>query len=164
MPQHPLADTAPGFVEMAHRIVWATAATVDPSGRPWTRVLPPRWRGDGDRLVGWVATMPTATKRAHLAAHPQVALTYWHPSQDTANAYCAAELVTDDATRQWLWDAFVGAPEPVGYDPAIIPFWADGPLSPAFAALRLNPWRLRVQPAAVMLEGATDQLREWRSS
>lgn len=53
--------------------------------------------------------------------------------------------------------------EPVGYDPAIIPAWSDGPLSPAFAALRLEPWRLYVQPAAVMLAGAADQVREWRA-
>ena len=28
-----LARVAPAFVEMAHRIVWATVATVDPQGR-----------------------------------------------------------------------------------------------------------------------------------
>ena len=39
----PLSGTAPAFVEIAHRIVWATAATVDPQGRPWTRVLHPIW-------------------------------------------------------------------------------------------------------------------------
>ena len=80
-----LSEVAPAFVEMAHRIVWASVATVDV------------------------------------------------------------------------------APEPVGYDPAIIPFWSDGPLSPAFAALRLEPWRIRVQPAAVMLAGAADQLRDWQA-
>lgn len=163
MPQHTLAETAPSFVEMAHRIVWATVATVDPSGRPWTRVLHPLWQWDGERLVGWVATMPTALKRAHLAAHPFVSVGYWHPDQDTATANCATELRTDDDTRSWLWEAFRAAPEPVGYDPAIIPFWAAGPLSPSFAALRLEPWRLYVQPAAAMLEGATDQVREWSS-
>jgi pyridoxine/pyridoxamine 5'-phosphate oxidase len=109
MPQ-PLSEVAPAFVEMAHRIVWATVATVDPSGRPWTRVLHPIWTWDGEQLVGWVATMPTPTKRAHLDAHPQVALTYWHPSQDTANAYCGAALHTDDETRGRLWEQFRTAP------------------------------------------------------
>ena len=28
------ADAAPAFVEMAHRIVWCTVATVDSHGRP----------------------------------------------------------------------------------------------------------------------------------
>jgi hypothetical protein len=99
-----LARVAPAFVEMAHRMVWATVATVDPEGRPRTRIL--------------------------------------HPIAE-------------------VWRRFAEGPEPVGYDPAIIPVWADGPTSPRFAGLRLEPWRLRVQPAAVMLKGAADQLLRW---
>lgn len=156
-----LTETAPAFVEMAHQIVWATAATVDAHGRPWTRVLHPLWQWDGERLIGWVAIGPTPLKRAHLAAHPYVSVTYWHPSHDTASAHCRASLHTDDETCTRLWERFAAAPEPVGYDPSIIPGW-DGPLSPGFAALRLEPWRVRVQPAAVLLQGAADQVREWR--
>ncbi|NMH80278.1 pyridoxamine 5'-phosphate oxidase family protein [Pseudonocardia xinjiangensis] len=148
---------------MAHRIVWASAATVDAQGRPWTRVLHPIWLWDGERLTGWIATGPTPTKQAHLAAHPYVSLTYWDPSHDTASAQCRASLHTDDETRTQLWDRFRSAPEPVGYDPAIIPGW-DGPLSPGFAALRLDPWRLHVQPAAVLLEGKNDQAMVWREA
>lgn len=156
-----LTETAPAFVEIAHRVVWATAATVDPQGRPWTRVLHPIWVWDGEQLTGWVGTSPTPTKQAHLAAHPYVSVTYWNPSHDTASAHCRASLHTDDATRTWLWEHFAAAPEPVGYDPAIIPTW-EGPLSPAFAALRLDPWRVRVQPAPVLLEGKAELVREWR--
>jgi hypothetical protein len=36
-----LASVAPAFVEMAHRIVWATVATVDLDGRPRGRILLP---------------------------------------------------------------------------------------------------------------------------
>jgi hypothetical protein len=156
-----LPDIAPAFVQMAHRIVWATAATVDERGRPWTRVLHPIWQWDGERLTGWIATGPTPAKRAHLAAHPYVSLTYWDPAQDTASVHCRATLHTDDETRTEVWERFRTGPEPVGYDPAIIPAW-DGPLSPGFAALRLEPWMLRVQPAAVLLEGAGDQIMVWR--
>ena len=42
-----LAKIAPQFVEMAHRIVWASAATVDAKKRPRTRVLHPLWIWDG---------------------------------------------------------------------------------------------------------------------
>ena len=156
-----LPDIAPAFVQMAHRIVWATVATVDGRGRPWTRVLHPIWQWDGERLTGWIATGPTPAKRAHLAAHPYVSLTYWDPAQDTASVHCRATLHTDDETRTEVWERFRTGPEPVGYDPAIIPAW-DGPLSPGFAALRLEPWMLRVQPAAVLLEGAGDQIMVWR--
>lgn len=157
-----LTETAPAFVEIAHRIVWATAATVDAQGRPWTRVLHPIWEWDGERLIGWIATSPTPTKRAHLAAHPYVSLTYWNPSHDTVSAYCRASLHADDTTCTAVWERFTAGPEPVGYDPAIIPAWKGGPLSPGFAALRLDPWRVRVQPAAVLLEGKGDLVREWR--
>ncbi|OLT23876.1 pyridoxamine 5-phosphate oxidase [Pseudonocardia sp. CNS-139] len=161
---HTLAETAPGFVEIAHRIVWATVGTVAPDGRPWSRVLHPLWQWDGTRLVGWVGTSPTSTKRAHLAASPYATVGYWDPTQDTATANCRAELRTDDETRTWLWEALRTAPEPVGYDPAIIPPWRGDPLSPTFAALRLDPWLVRVQPAATMLGGRDDLIREWRES
>jgi hypothetical protein len=158
-----LSDAAPAFVAIAHRIVWATAATVDAQGRPWTRILHPIWEWDGERLAGWIATGPTPTKQAHLAANPYVSLTYWDPSHDTASVQCRASLHTDEETRTELWERFRCAPEPVGYDPAIISGW-DSPLSPGFAALRLDPWRLHVQPAAVLIEGRNDQIMVWREA
>jgi hypothetical protein len=65
-----LATVAPAFVAMAHRIVWAGVATVDGRGRSRSRVLHPIWQWDGEQLTGWIATSPTPTKRAHLAAQP----------------------------------------------------------------------------------------------
>ncbi|MCB8968188.1 MAG: pyridoxamine 5'-phosphate oxidase family protein, partial [Ardenticatenaceae bacterium] len=47
---HELTEIAPAFVEMAHRIVWCNAATVDSKGRPRSRVLHPIWQWDGTRL------------------------------------------------------------------------------------------------------------------
>jgi len=150
-----LAVVAPAFREMAHRIVWATVATVDRHGRPRSRVLHPLWEWDGARLVGWVATGPTPVKRAHLERDPFVSVTYWHPSHDTCTAECRAEWAFDDETRTAVWDAFVSAPSPVGYNPSIVPGW-DSPTSPAFAALQLVPWRVRVFPGTVLLgEGGT---------
>ena len=152
-----LQTVAPAFVEMAHRIVWATVATVDPSGRPRGRILHPIWEHDGDGLVGWVATAPTGRKRADLAAHPHVSVTYWSPDHDTCTAECDAELLFDLDVRQQVWDRFANGPEPVGYDPSIIPQWTS-PTVDAFAALRLDPWRLRVMPGSVMLRGEGDVL------
>jgi general stress protein 26 len=158
-----LAETAPAFVEMAHRIVWATVATVDDQGRPRSRVLHPLWQWDGTSLVGWIATGPTPTKVAHLSHSPYVSVGYWSPDQDTCTAECRATLIDeDDDTRVWLWDAFVNAPAPVGYDPAIIPPWSGGPTSPAFVALRLEPWWLRVQPGALMAGDSTAKILHWR--
>ena len=155
-----LAATAPAFVAMAHWIVWATVATVDGAGRPRSRILHPLWEWDGEAMVGWIATSPTPIKRAHLDHSPYVSVTYWPPEHDTATAECAAEWVLDDAGRIAGWERFEAAPEPVGYDPAIIPPWAGGPTSDAFAILRLDPWRLRVFPGTVLL-GQGGEVLTW---
>jgi hypothetical protein len=158
----PLEQVAPTFVEMAHSIVWASVATVDADGRPRSRILHPIWQWDGYRLVGWIATSPTAVKRAHIAAHPDVSVSYWTTNHDTCGAECSAEWAFDDDTRTAVWKMFSSGPEPVGYDPAIIPPWKDGPTSDAFAALRLEPRRLRVMPGAAMLKGE-GQVLSWHA-
>jgi hypothetical protein len=141
---------------MAHRIVWASVATVDTQGRPRSRILHPLWDWDGRSLTGWIATGPTPLKRAHLQASPYVSVSYWSPDHDTAVAECRADWILDDEGRELLWHRFAEAPAPVGYDPAIVPAWKDGPSSPAFAGLRLTPWRLRVMPGTAMLGGGGD--------
>ena len=143
---------------MAHRIVWATVATVDRQGRPRSRILHPFWIWDGEELVGWIATGPTPLKRAHLERAPFVSVNYWSPAHDTCTAECRAMWAFDDETRRWVWQLFEEGPEPVGYDPSIVPAWKDGPTSPAFAALRLDPWRLRVLPGTAMLGGGGEVL------
>jgi hypothetical protein len=156
-----LAAVAPAFIEMAHRIVWCSVATVAPDGRPRSRILHPLWQWDGERLTGWVATGPTPAKRADLAASPYLSVSYWSPSHDTCTADCRAEWVLDDAARTMVWDLFVNAPAPVGYTPSIVPTWTS-PTAPAFAALRLEPYRLRVFPGTVLL-GQGGQVLSWRA-
>lgn len=158
---HDFAQVAPAFVEMAHRIVWATVATVDDHGRPRSRILHPIWQWDGARLVGWIATSPSPVKRAHLAAHPYASVNYWQPSHDTCVAECRAALHVDDDTRVAVWNLFTSGPQPVGYDPSIVPSWRGGPTSENFAAIRLEPWRLRVFPGTVLL-GQGGEVLTWR--
>ena len=156
-----LADVAPAFISMAHKIVWASVATVGPDGRPRTRVLHPIWEWDGNELVGWIATGPSPLKRAHLDAMPEVSVSYWAPSQDTCQADCAAAWAFDDETRTHVWQLFEHGPAPVGYDPSLIPGW-DSPTSEAFAVWRLDPYRLRVFPGTLLLAGE-GELRTWRA-
>ncbi|MEY2422936.1 MAG: hypothetical protein QOI95_3003 [Acidimicrobiaceae bacterium] len=151
-------EICPAFVEMAHRIVWCSAATVDTEGRPRSRVLHPMWQWDGSELVGWIATGPTPTKRTHLEQSPHISLNYWAANHDTCTAECVTEWVEDDEGRVRIWDLFKNGPAPVGYDPAIIPPWKDGPLSPAFMPLRVAPWRLRVFPGTVLMGQGGDVL------
>jgi hypothetical protein len=156
-----LTDVAPAFVEMAHRIVWCSAATVDAQGRPRSRILHPIWQWDGGRLVGWIGTSPTRTKRAHLQASPYISLNYWAPSHDTCVAECRASWAFDAETRTTVWELFRSAPSPLGYDPAIIPSWTS-PTAEAFAALRLEPWHLRVFPGSV-LRGQGGPVLTWQA-
>ncbi|MFN8485200.1 MAG: pyridoxamine 5'-phosphate oxidase family protein [Anaerolineae bacterium] len=158
----PLPVVAPAFVEMAHRIVWSSVTTVDPQGRPRSRILHPIWQWDGTHLVGWVATRPTPIKRESLDAHPYVSVNYWSPSHDTCVAECRATWAFDDETRKMVWNLFLHAPAPVGYDPSTIPVWPK-PTADAFAVLRLDPWRLRVFPGAAFLRQGGKVLT-WRAS
>jgi hypothetical protein len=155
-----LSEIAPAFLEMAHRIVWCSAATVDAHGRSRSRILHPLWQWDGSLLVGWIATSPTQTKRAHLTASPYMSLNYWSPSQDTCVAECRAQWAFDNDTRTMVWNLFLNAPEPVGYNPKIVPAWESATCD-AFAVLRVEPWRLRVFPGSVLL-GQGGTVLKWR--
>jgi hypothetical protein len=157
---HSLAEVAPAFVDMAHRIVWATVATVDPHGVPSTRILHPVWEWDGSELTGWIATSPRSPKARHLASTPTVSLTYWDPTHDTCSATCRAVWESTAPERQSGWDRFLHAPAPVGYDPSIIPQWTS-PEADEFGILRLEPDALRVMPGSLMLQG-TGELLTWR--
>ncbi|MEM9036086.1 MAG: pyridoxamine 5'-phosphate oxidase family protein [Actinomycetota bacterium] len=160
-PMTELSVAAPAFVEIAHKIVWATVATVDPSGAPRTRVLHPIWEWDGSTLTGWVATSPLSPKAKHLAHDARVSVTYWDQGHDTCTADCVAIWELDEVSRRAGWDRFASAPEPVGYDPTIIPGWTD-PMADAFGIVRLEPTALRVQPVAVMT-GQGGSVSTWRA-
>ena len=151
-------DTAEAFIRMAHRIVWASVTTVEPDGRPRSRILHPIWEWVADELVGWVASGKTAPKVAALAEQSAVSVSYWSPSHDTCVAECNASWADDAVTRHRTWHLFADAPQPVGYDPRIIPGW-DSPDAEAFCVLRLEPYRLRVFPGSVLLGEGGEVLR-----
>ena len=155
-----LSTTAPAFVEMAHRIVWATVATVDRTGSPRTRILHPIWELDGSELRGWVATGPDSPKAQHLANESRVSITYWDPSQDTCTTDCDTSWVAGVEALTEAWNRFADAPDPVGYDPSIVPGWTE-PTAPGFGALELRPMSLRVFPGTLLLRGE-GELLTWR--
>jgi hypothetical protein len=156
-----LATVAPVFVEMAHRIVWATAATVDGAGQPMTRILHPVWEWDGETLSGRIASSPLSPKAKHLARTPVMSLTYWHPDQDTCTVRCRAGWDLSDDGRRDLWERFSSTPEPLGYDPRIIPGW-DSPTSPSFGVLQLEPISIRLLEGSKMASGNA-RLLVWKA-
>ncbi|GAA3726794.1 pyridoxamine 5'-phosphate oxidase family protein [Salinactinospora qingdaonensis] len=158
------ADTAPAFAEMANRMVYATLTTVDRRGRPRARIVHTLWEWDGTSLVGWVGSMVTPMKQAHLRNNPYVSCNYWDgvEAYDTCVAECRAELLLDERSKREGWERFRSTPPPLGYDPAIIPGW-DSPDSPTWGVMRLAPWFLRVFPGEyAKTNGQRGQVRTWR--
>ena len=137
------------FIEVAHRIVWCTVATVDRRNRPRSRILHPYWEHSADGLVGWITTRPTPLKVAHLDHSPYVSCSYWDATHDVAVAECHAEWVEDIDAQAHAWELFRNAPEPLGHDPYKI--WPDGPGNPDAGVLRLTPWRIRVAGMETLL-------------
>ena len=156
-----LVNIAPAFVEMAHRIVWCTVATVDAAGKPRTRILHPVWEWDGSTLTGWIATSPQSVKAKHLGANPFASLTYWTSSHDVCTADCETDWTNDSESKRVGWDRFKNSPAPVGYDPSIIPTWTSSEAE-SFGILRLRPTALRVMPGSVMMAGQGAAMT-WRS-
>jgi len=139
------------FVEIAHRVVWCSVATVDRRGRPRSRLMHPVWETtDDDAIRALVTTRPTPLKRAHLDRSPFVSCSYWDPQHDTAVAECHARWL-EPHERADAWERVRTAPPPVGHDPAAI--WPDGPDSPGCAFLELTPWRLAVRTAEGLYAG-----------
>jgi hypothetical protein len=60
-----------------------------------------------------------------------------------------------------VWSLFLNGPQPVGYNPSMVPAWTS-PTAEAFAAIRLEPWWLRVFPGTVLL-GLGSTVLTWRS-
>ena len=147
------------FLRISAEVAWATVATVDTRGRPRTRILHPYWEVADGRPVGWVGTVRSPLKSKHLAANPYVSVAYWSPKQETAHADCRASWADDE--RERVWNLFLEAEPPLGYDPSTLPQWKDGPLGGVYAVLRLDPWRVMILTAEDASEGRWYQ-RYWR--
>jgi hypothetical protein len=147
------------FLRISTEVAWATVATVDTQGRPRTRILHPYWEVADGRPVGWVGTVRSPLKSKHLAANPYVSVAYWSPKQETAHADCRASWADDE--RERVWNLFLEAEPPLGYDPSTLPQWKDGPLGGVYAVLRLDPWRVMILTAEDASEGRWYQ-RYWR--
>jgi general stress protein 26 len=128
------------FMARISRIVWCTVATVDTAGHPRTRILHPIWEG----ATGYIATGRHSLKAKHLAKNANVSLCYWDPKQDIVYVEARTKWLDDVADRRRIWDLYKNTLPPLGYDPAIIPPWKDGPESPEFGVLKLTPRRIEL--------------------
>jgi general stress protein 26 len=150
------------FVGIAHEIVWCTLGTVDPSGRPRSRVVHPVWEIAGGGLTGWLTTRSGTPKLGHLAATPYVSCSYWWEKHDVAVAECHAQVVTDRDERERVWTMVAATPPPAGFDPATI--WPGGPDDPGFALVRMRPWLLRFARADALAAGRAPEVYRFARS
>jgi general stress protein 26 len=147
------------FVAIAHEIVWCTLCTVDPSGRPRSRVVHPVWEIADGGLTGWLTTRSGTPKLGHLEGAPHVSCSYWWEKHDVAVAECDAQVVTDRAERERAWGVVAATPAPAGFDPATI--WAGGPDDPGFALVRMRPWLLRFARADALAGGGAPEVHRF---
>ena len=161
-PVQSLATVAPAFVEMAHRIVWCIArhdrrrrAPTHPRAAPDLGV----GRGRAHRLDPHVAALAEGGRSARDAGVVADVL-----GADPGHVHGRLRRGVRGRTATPAAPAGTASPNgpaPVGYDPAIIPFWPN-PDVPEFGVLRLTPTRLRVMPGTVMTAGA-GELLTWRA-
>lgn len=131
------ADIETEFIQRAHDAVWCASATVSTAGNPRSRVLHPIWEGN----IGWIVTRRHSLKEKHLAKLPRMWLTYLKDPINPIYVDCLAEWIDDTAEKQRIWELFRNAPEPLGYDPALIFKAVDAPDS---GLLKLTPSRIEL--------------------
>lgn len=142
---------------VSRQVVWCALTTVDPGGRPRSRIVHPVWERVDEGLRGWVTTRRSPVKAAHLAGNPHVGCAYVGADHDVAYFDCTATWV-EPADRRHAWHVCRSLPPPAGFDPATI--WPDGPDSPGAEVLRLDPYRIQVGLASDLATGRGPRL--WR--
>ena len=149
-------EIAGEFQARVARIAWCSVATVDRQGRPRQRMLHPIYEG----AIGYIATRRHSFKEKHLAANPNISLSYWDPQHQQVYYDATAEWLDDMAEKRRIWELYKSTPPPLGYDPAMI--WKDGVEDPTFGVLKLTPWRIELSALADMVTQAPPQV--WRAS
>ncbi len=153
-----MKQVAPAFVKMAHQIVWCTVATVDSDGRPRSRILHPIWQWDGRELIGWIATGPTPTKRAHLKAS-RVRLVQLldavarHVRRRVSRGVGVRRRHAQEASGGMFKEGSGAGRLRPGDDSRV--GWPD---VAEFRGAVLEPWRLRVFPGTVLMGKGGDVL------
>lgn len=142
MRSHDFDEIRDDFLERVNRMVYCSVATVDRLGRPRSRILHPIWEGN----TGWISTDPRSPKSQDLAHNPHVSLAYISDVARPVYADCVAEWMTDTATKQHVWDLYLHAEPPLGFDPATAygSVHEPKPGGPVFGVLKLTPFRIRL--------------------
>lgn len=130
-------DIQAEFMARAQKAVYCNVATVDPKGRPRSRVMHLVWDGP----TGWVITWPESHKSKHLANNPHVSIAYISEPLKPVYVECTAEWVTGRQEKLRIWELHKTLPPPMGFDPT--PHY--GSIEHRyFGLLRFTPWRVEL--------------------
>jgi general stress protein 26 len=132
------ADLEQEFIERVHRMVWCTLSTVDAERRPHSRIIHTIWEGS----TGWAITRTGTPKVRDLAGDPHVSLAYTSDLIHPVYANCLAEWQDDAPTKRHVWELFLAAPAPLGFDPASMFGGID---DPGFGILTFTPYRVSLE-------------------
>jgi general stress protein 26 len=131
------ADIQTEFMDRAQQAVYCNVATVDPKGRPRSRVMHVVWDGP----MGWVITSPGSHKGRHLATNPFVSLAYISNPMKPVYIDCTATWVNEREEMLRIWELHKTIPPPLGFDPTP-PY---GTIEhPHFGLLQFTPWRIEL--------------------
>jgi general stress protein 26 len=125
------------FLARVHRMVWCNVATVDARGHPHSRLLHTIWEGP----TGWIATRRTSPKARDLASNPAVSLAYIADVVRPVYVDALVSWADGPAEKRHVWELFLAAPPPLGYDPAPIFGAVD---APDYGVLRLLPTQIEL--------------------
>jgi len=130
-------DIQAEFMARVQQAIYCNVATVDPKGRPRSRVMHVVWDGP----IGWVITAPWSHKARHIAANPYVSLAYINNPMKPVYADCTAVWVQDASEQRRVWELHKTIPPPLGFDPAI---GYVGIEDRNFGLLQFTPWRIEL--------------------
>lgn len=135
-----LASLDPHFSERVQQTIWCSMATIDRRGRPRSRIVHPMWETPlHNDAVAFVLSSRDAFMGKHLAAHPHVSLSYWHPKMGALYVDCRADWIEDADEKLRAWELFRSTPRMYGYDPNT--YYSGSATDPGNGVLRLTPWR-----------------------
>jgi general stress protein 26 len=146
------ADIEAAFIARVHRAVWCNVATVDAHGRPRSRLLHSIWEGS----TGWIATRRHSPKADDLAHNPNISLAYVTDVVHPVYVDGVAQWEDGAAERRHVWELFLAAPSPLGYDPAPIYGSVE---APDYGVLRITPRYIELGDVS----GAGERRIIWRA-
>src|SRR3712207_678037 len=85
-------------------VVYCSMATVDPRGRPRSRLVHPVWTVEGGALTGWVTGRRHDPKAIHLASTPYASFCYVAEMMTPLAVECRAGWVDDPDERLRVWE------------------------------------------------------------